>query len=111
MESEILSKLAKKGMKLGSTFDGFVFRHPVFSNFFSKTIAFTKFLRKKCERISAISTLWAWKVQKLTLTLYWQKFRENKVFTKKKLLPKELISLNVSLVRVNFSFLHCATLP
>ena len=30
MESEILSKLAKKGMKLGSTFDGFVFRHPVF---------------------------------------------------------------------------------
>ena len=30
MESEILSKLAKKGMKLGSTFDGFVFKHPVF---------------------------------------------------------------------------------
>ena len=29
MESEILSKLAKKGMKLGSTFDGFVFKHPV----------------------------------------------------------------------------------
>ena len=27
----------------------------LFSNFFSKTIAFTKFLRKKYERISAIS--------------------------------------------------------
>ena len=48
-------------------------------------------------------------VRKFTLTFYWQKFRENKVFTKKKLLLKELISQNISLVRIKFSFLHCAT--
>ena len=36
----------------------FVKSTALFSNFFiSKTVAFTKFLRKKCERISAISTL------------------------------------------------------
>ena len=36
----------------------------LFSNFFSKSIAFTKFLRKKCERISAISTLYTMSVEK-----------------------------------------------
>ena len=37
----------------------------LFSNFFSKTNAFTKFLRKKCERISSISTLWIMKIYSL----------------------------------------------
>ena len=54
----------------------------LFSNFFSKTIDFTKCLRKKVwDRISAISTLyfphWAvWKSQKFTLTIRQKIFRQ-----------------------------------
>ena len=47
----------------------------LFSNFFSKTIAFTKFFQKKCERIAL------WKSWKFTLTPFWQKIRESNVFT------------------------------
>ena len=47
----------------------------LFSDFFSKTIAFTKFFQKKCERIAL------WKSWKFTLTPFWQKIRESNVFT------------------------------
>ena len=54
----------------------------LFSNFFSKTVAFTKFLSKKSvrERLSIITTLWlstVWKLRNFTATIFSQKFRES----------------------------------
>ena len=40
----------------------------------------------------------------LLITLFWQKFRENNVFTEEA--TKELVSRNIFLVRENFSFFH-----
>ena len=85
----------------------------LFSNLFSKTVAFTKFLPKTSEAISAQHSVhsvekWkmycytVWKLQKFTLTYFWQKFRESNVFTKGN--TKELIWRNIFSVRVNFSF-------
>ena len=52
----------------------------LFSNLFSKTVAFTKFLSKKCERNLKISTLWVWKKRTFMLNLFSQKFRESNNF-------------------------------
>ena len=45
-----------------------------------------------------------WKLQKFTLTLFWQKIRESNAFTK--WITKELIWRKKILVRVSFSFFH-----
>ena len=45
-----------------------------------------------------------WKLQKNTLTLFWQKFHESNVLNVK--VTKELVSRNILTVRVNFSFFH-----
>ena len=52
----------------------------IFSNFFSKTVDFTKFLSKKYERISVISTLW------------WINFHENNDWCKRQgaFIPKRV---------------------
>ena len=72
---------------------------------FSKTIAFTKFLRKKCEReflqFPQLCTLW--KLRKFSLPLFWQKFCESKGFC-----TKELISQKNQWNRISrFSTLCC----
>ena len=69
----------------------------LFSNFFSKTIDFTKFLPKKYEReflqfphcgvVKYYKTGWlilrtVWKLRKFTLAHFWQKIHESNVFTK-----------------------------
>ena len=56
----------------------------LFSNFFSKTVTFTKFLSKKCEREFLVfpHSLTVWKLHKFSLTLFCQKFRETNGFTK-----------------------------
>ena len=45
-----------------------------------------------------------WKLQKFSLTHFWQKFRESNGFTK--WITKELIWRNIFLVRVNFEFFY-----
>ena len=81
----------------------------LFSNFFSKAIAFTKFLRKKCEReFLEFLHCAVLKLRNFSLTLFWQKFRESNGFTKE--IPKKFRSRNIFSVSENFSFstLHCA---
>ena len=74
----------------------------LFSNFFSKTIAFTKFLRQMCEREflqfphcgmwylrfknfhEKSSLFYSVEITEIySRTNFWQKFRENNVFPKK----------------------------
>ena len=60
----------------------------LFSNFFSKTVTFTKFLLKEFESkfpeflhtVTHMHTVW--KLQKFSLTLFSQIFRESNGFTK-----------------------------
>ena len=66
----------------------------LFSNIFSITVTFTKFLPKMREKeIPIISTLCflntMWKLWNFSLTLFRQKFRESNGFTKQ--ITKELI--------------------
>ena len=58
--------------------------------------------RKFCENVSKVKLHTLWKLQKFTLTLFWQKFRETNVFTKE--ITKQLIWRNYFSVRVNFWF-------
>ena len=48
------------------------------------------------------------KLQRFSLTHFWQKFRERNVFTKE--ITKELIWRNIFLARLNFSFFHTTEL-
>ena len=50
-----------------------------------------------------------WKLQKFTLALLWQNFHESNVLTKE--VTKELISQNIFMARVNFSFFHTVCVP
>ena len=61
------------------------------SNFFSKTITFTKFFEKSVrEFLEFPHAQCAWKLLPFNLTHFWQKFREINDFTKE--ITKELIS-------------------
>ena len=74
----------------------------LFSNFFSKTIGFTKFLSKKCDReFSSFHT-----VQCIT---YWNLLSHFSCKNYVKLTWK-LASRNISQVRVNFSFFHTVSM-
>ena len=56
-----------------------------------KTVTFMKFLPKLLEiAVYRIDYHIMWKLRKSTLTLFWQKFRENDVFTNNKI-TKQLI--------------------
>ena len=92
----------------------------LFSNFYSKTNAFTKFLQKKCEReflqfphcvfrSRDYSTAHSLEITEIySRTFVTKKFRENNVFTRE--VTKGMISRNIFWLRVNFSFLHTVLL-
>ena len=64
----------------------------LFSNL-SKTIAFTKFLRKKCER--EFLQFPHCETERTEPLHFWQNFRENNVFTTNETTTKELIWQNI----------------
>ena len=73
----------------------------LFSNIFSKTVTFTKFLAKTGERISVISTLGLWNKSEFLCGVSIKKFRESNAFTityKSVLFDLTIFFFNVSLI-------------